>query len=254
MIANDVRAGGEGKEWLKAGSSSESLCDLCLDGNHKLCGIHAMKDEQGRGPIVFTALYAGGWFLMVVALMWHDRWDAELLKAWAPLIQAVLGAAAIFSAWLLQDTKRRSDLRDQQKALEVAYQVISYELEEWAAWMASRAADGTVTKRFLQINAPHFREEVDALRGLPLENIRDATALRRAHLFNIACREFVTMLEHAETRVAAPGGVLTKTFFDKRLSNMIARRTKMLNAFRLPSEPGRLNAYPAAKALISSDK
>lgn len=81
---------------------------------------------KGWDWVIWTGLYVAALVLTWLTLFSIERFGATDVKAWAPFVQALLSAAAIFTAWLFQDLKRRADRRETEAdTLHTAMHIIS---------------------------------------------------------------------------------------------------------------------------------
>ena len=67
---------------------------------------------KGWDWVIGTGLYVAALVLTWLTLFSIERFGATDVKAWAPFLQAVLSAAAIFTAFWLQSQKRSADRKD----------------------------------------------------------------------------------------------------------------------------------------------
>jgi len=198
---------------------------------------------------LWTALYVTGLILTCLSLFSIERFAATDIRAWAPFFQGLVTAAAIVSAWLLHDAKRRSDLADAQAALAAAYQALSLSLEDWAAFLDDRVHRGHFTQRTAERNLEPFREELSVLRGLPLEKLGSPEAVGRAQMFVVGCRQFLASLEEAHS-LTVQGTPVPPNKLQGRLRVLVRRRTRLLRAFGIPNEEKRLQRWSRAQAFV----
>ena len=198
---------------------------------------------------LWTALYVIALILTWLSLFSIERFAETDLRAWAPFFQGLITAAAIVSAWLLHDAKRRGDLADAQASLATAYQALSLSLEDWAGFLDEVVSNGHFSQQTAERNIEAFREEVGALRSLPLEKLGTPEAVRRAQMFAVGCRQFLASLEEARG-LAVQGLPIPPHTLQGRLRALVRRRNRLLMAFGLPSEDTRLRRWPRAQAFM----
>lgn len=102
-------------------------------------------NQSERGPVLFTTLYVIGLVLTWITLLSLERFGATEVRSWAPLIQAVLSAIAIFSAWFLQERKRRADRQDSERDQASTYVHIINAIEFMVEHCAYLDVEGRVT-------------------------------------------------------------------------------------------------------------
>lgn len=206
--------------------------------------------ERGWNTTIFTGLYTLALILTWVSLFAIERFAATDLRAWAPFFQGAITAAAIGSAWFLHDTKRRHDLADAQASLSAAYKALSYSLEDWAGFIDDAASKGAFDAEMARLNIEPYRDELGVIRRLPLEKLGDPTAVMRAQLFVVGCRQFLSEMEQAQS-ILADNGELAEDHFSNRITSLVNRRNRLLGALGQPSEQIRLRRWPRAKAHVA---
>lgn len=128
---------------------------------------------KGWDWVIGTGLYVAALVLTWLTLFSFERFGAEGVKAWAPLIQALLSAAAIYSAWWLQTRKRAAD-REDDVADNITHAVEASALYEWdAAQTCKVAAQGRWSPTVGKIYGSGLRRHDDLLRRVSLARLPD---------------------------------------------------------------------------------
>lgn len=153
---------------------------------------------KGWDWVIGTGLYVAALVLSWLTLFSLERFGAEGVKAWAPLIQAFLSAGAIYSAWWLQTRKRAADRLD-DVADNVTHAVESSALFEWDAAQTCRvAANGSWNQTVAKIYGSGLRRHDDLLRKVSLAKLPDPSI--RAFLALLQkTDEFAATVEHLAT-------------------------------------------------------
>lgn len=120
--------------------------------------------SENRGPVIYAALVTAAFVLAWVTLFSFERFGATELKAWAPLIQAILSAGAIFSAWWLQDLKRRADRAEAQADNVTAVDELMRILEYQVARALAVAKGDRVSVRLLKLMSSPINNALILLR------------------------------------------------------------------------------------------
>jgi hypothetical protein len=120
---------------------------------------------------IFVGLYVVALVLTWATLFAIERFGATDFKAWAPFIQAVLSALAIFSAWALQGLKRESDRRQEVEDTKVAIVAVTHILEKNAARVSEICANGRLTKTVITKLKPGIDDYLVILRSQKLAHL-----------------------------------------------------------------------------------
>lgn len=200
-----------------------------------------MKREEGRGPVVFVALYVAALVLTWLTLFSFERFGETDVRSWSPLLQAVLSAAAIFSAWWLQDRKRRADREEVQTETVAALLQHVFALE----WSLSRTVmfcrDGRLRPRTLKLIVPAFSAALDAIRKLNVGHMPTPAAVRAVVVLQHNATLALAALEsaHESEEKYLPLGE-----FDVNWKQVFRSRTKVLKELGATAEAGRIYELP----------
>lgn len=196
--------------------------------------------DQPRGPILFTAFYVTALLLTFGALLLHERFGATDFKAWAPFFQAVLSAAAIFTAWWLQSVKRAADRREAENDTQRTIKAVTYLAEQDLAHTVAMSMAMPFEKPFSASMAGQLKDTDAIIRRQNLGHLPSTAATVAVLEMMRTVSQFAGALDAAGKGAFAMGGkeedteVLMeayRTFFD-------ARQT-FLAACDLPSEDKR---------------
>lgn len=127
--------------------------------------------DNHRGPVVWTALYVAALVLTWLTLFSLERFGATDVRSWAPLIQAVLSAAAIFSAWWLQNQKRKSDRKETLEDTTTALLALTHHLEQASGKVAELALRGRMGRSNLNLHKFKIEALISNLRTVPVSHL-----------------------------------------------------------------------------------
>ncbi len=208
-----------------------------------------MSESRGSGPVIFTGLYAASILLSIIAVMMHERYGEVPFRNWAPFLQAILSAGAIFAAFAVQERKRQSDLEDARTALREMYIAKSWSMEHFVGWLYERATEGKLLKSILKRQTLHFQGDIDDIRSLSMEKLRVREEIDAVNLFEATCRQ---LLSHLEVQAESTSPVSAKSM-QYWIGQIFRRRQRMLDAFGYKAESGRLELFPQAHSLLVSE-
>lgn len=211
-----------------------------------------MTENAPRGPVVFAIFYTAAVVLSIAAVMLHERYGDIPFRNWAPFLQAILSAGAIFAAFAVQDRKRQADREDARDALRQTYVAKSRSMEHFVAWLYQAACDGKLTKSMLKRQAQHFKDDIEDLRRLSLEKLQIQDEISTANLFTATCRQIQARMEDEAEKQSFTGVIEAKTL-KYWFGQVVRRRQRMLDAFGVSAEPHRLERMPEALALMTSE-
>ncbi|MEJ8405045.1 hypothetical protein WKI27_06780 [Brevundimonas vesicularis] len=113
-----------------------------LDTNCWLCS-KAFMENRSQGPVIFATMITAALVMAWAGLLSFERFGQTEVRSWAPFFQALLSAAAIFSAWWLQERKRRADrlemIQDNTAAISNLIRIVE--------WSVARALSVTESQR-----------------------------------------------------------------------------------------------------------
>lgn len=146
---------------------------------------------KGWDWVIGTGLYVAALVLSWLTLFSIERFGATDVKAWAPFLQALLSAAAIFTAWLFQDLKRRADRRETEAdSLHTAMHIISK--IEWTLGETLRLRkEGFLNRANLNSTVTSLEQNTAVLRRLNF-----------GHLAVSARNDILDLLEFASQAIA----------------------------------------------------
>jgi hypothetical protein len=120
---------------------------------------------KGWDWVVGTGLYVAALLLSWLTLISIERFGATEVRSWAPLIQAVLSALAIFSAWFLQGQKRNSDRADAIQDTRTLIKVLTRLAETDACFLVQRGHKGELDRTTLEFNGGGLDAHAGLLRS-----------------------------------------------------------------------------------------
>ena len=163
-----------------------------------------MTRKPTRGPVVWTALYVAALVLTWATLFSLERFGEHEVRSWAPLIQAVLSAAAIFSAWWLQSEKRRSDrVADARDAMTA---IIAH--SGHAEWIAAHVTDVCLHRTIDVVDATAYgrqiRDTEQTLKKVDIGRLPSADAIKALMDMVHSLGVLAGMLEMIGAKAASP--------------------------------------------------
>jgi len=183
--------------------------------------------NRQNGPVIFVALYVMALIFTWISLFSIERFGETEFKAWAPVIQAVLSAGAIFSAWLLQDLKRKADRKEAERDTLLNIRTVTRLLEDHMAHAISVTLAGRLTARVATSLRSTSVELEGMLRQMNLAHLPDektvdavASMLVRAANFSGMLGIATTATENVKVEVA--------DVFKRAYGNYYSGRTRFL--------------------------
>lgn len=172
--------------------------------------------NQHHGPIVFTGLYVAGLLLTIALVVMADRMGDDVLNVLLPVCQIIITSLAIFSAWALQDRKRRDDARDTAEATADAVLAVLTAIDEMVDYVLQRAGKAKDTSKLYSGHAALIAEELKVLAALPLTALKPAEAAVALVRYRRYARQVTIVLE----RWAAEDVPRTSASVERRLRDV----------------------------------
>ena len=186
-----------------------------------------MTSQPPRGPVIWTGLYVVALILSWLTLFSLERFGQYEVRAWAPLIQAVLSAAAIFAAWGLQNLKRRADRREQVHDTQTALLQYAY-VFEWTLGRATLAVrGGGIPGEGLRLYQPMLKWAADAMDGLKISHLPSEKAIKEFVAFQHSSQLAMSVIDWAIVRNQAK---LEVDYLDVSWRSVFRNRTDLMNA------------------------
>lgn len=193
---------------------------------------------RGWSWVVGTGLYVAALVLTWLTLFSIERFQATPFQSWAPLIQAVLSAAAIFSAWGLQTLKRRSDRAETEGETRVALLEYAYIFE----WTLGRAVlevrAGGFDVRNFDLYRPPMRWAIDGMSALKIAHLPNAIAVQDFVAFQHSSILAITMMDWVVLQ--SPKAVLP-TYLDESWRSTFQNRSDLLAALNAEARDPRFD-------------
>lgn len=208
---------------------------------------------KGWDWVIGTGLYVAALVLTWLTLFAMERFGAFEVRAWAPFLQALLSAGAIFAAFALQERKRLADLEDAQRALRHTFAAKTRAMEHLVAWVYDLAVKEELRVSEFKRQARHFSEDVEDLRRLPMEKLRDREEISATNFFTATSRQLQSAWERELERASVNGKVDVK-LIQYWVGQVFRRRDHMLAVFELDAEPTRLKGLTHALQFLEATR
>lgn len=214
---------------------------LWLDQTPQLCRIPAMSNEdEHRGPIVWTGLYAVSIVSTVVVLLLHDEWTEVGIRTWSPIAQALLTAAAIIAAFYVQAWKREGDRRMAAADVQAVIIAVTDYLEHHTLKLRGHAKAGALSAQRIKISMPGYQGALKTLEGIDLGLLPHRKAMTKFLGILNDYRGLSGVYFHLIETLPV-GGVTSTTRLDNMYERMFKKRSDLLKMFGSAPEKWRVD-------------